>query len=303
MSFPLTIFVSLTSCLSPGTLLSAVPSSHQVVFYVIVSPSFARYTSQPFRQLASAIIQAVKLPMIGQLDNDRVLFHFVPRHLVFGSQFPSSRSAALEQIANSVYNRVPLRIERFMPRKVFAYNALPHRAWVEAPSFTLSRPLVPTFKFTMEWPVATIADIDRHTFLHVGYLPSPCGRWLFASCVDERGQGHTNKVWLLSQIEGDDPSPEKKIVETVLDFALEFSRRANLEWRLVFARLGVMSEAELEGIYDSIIYCFQSLTSIFLISMGALHIISHRTKCISVARILCLRRTGLFVHIPPPTPC
>ncbi|KAG0692561.1 hypothetical protein DFH29DRAFT_1046017 [Suillus ampliporus] len=62
--------------------------------------------------------------------------------------------------------------------------------------------------------------IDIRSF-HVGYRFSTCGKWLFAADI---GSGCKSGI-----------------------FTVQFAKRANVEWRIVIAKLGPMTVSELEG--------------------------------------------------------
>lgn len=89
-------------------------------------------------------------------------------------------------------------------------------------------------------------------FLHVAYGYSKSRRWLGAACVDERGEAYETRVWRASEDhardgESKDEIPVAKIVAKVWAFAMKFVKRAAIEWRVVFCRMGVMDVDELEG--------------------------------------------------------
>ena len=94
--------------------------------------------------------------------------------------------------------------------------------------------------------------MDRHTFVHIGYQVSPCGKWILAACVDQRGEAHELGVWL-TQTPGEggeseaEVSKEMFLVKKVWEFGVQFAKRANVEWRMVFSKLGAIVENEIEG--------------------------------------------------------
>lgn len=119
-------------------------------------------------------------------------------------------------------------------------------------AFTLARPLHHKVSFVRA-SHARLDVMDRHTFLHVGYGLSPCGKWILAACVDQRGEAHELGVWL-TQSPGEDGEPEISretyMIKKVWNFAIAFSKKANVEWRLVFARVGHISNGELNGMCE-----------------------------------------------------
>jgi mediator of RNA polymerase II transcription subunit 13 len=93
--------------------------------------------------------------------------------------------------------------------------------------------------------------MDRYTLLHVAYHLTPCGKWIIACCIDQRGENYELGVWLThspGEHEGEtEHSDEEYAVKKVWDFAMQFARKTNVEWRVVFAKLGGLSLPEMEG--------------------------------------------------------
>jgi mediator of RNA polymerase II transcription subunit 13 len=71
---------------------------------------------------------------------------------------------------------------------------------------------------------------------------SNCGKWLLVCCVDQRGEAHDLTVWLLPG-----ESQETFISQHIWTFAMNFAKRASVEWRIVVTKLGLMDVRELEG--------------------------------------------------------
>lgn len=78
--------------------------------------------------------------------------------------------------------------------------------------------------------------------LHVGYQVSVCGRWILGACVDAEGEAHDLKAWLTP-----DEGMEDFMVSQIWSFANEFAKRANIEWRIVISKLGLVTHSELNG--------------------------------------------------------
>lgn len=87
-----------------------------------------------------------------------------------------------------------------------------------------------------------------------------------AACVDQRGEAWDQAVWLVkndhqdpdgegsgiggggaASVSGGGNSEDALVVRRVWDFLLGFAKRADVEWRVVISKLGVMEEAELTG--------------------------------------------------------
>ena len=141
------------------------------------------------------------------------------------------------------------------------------------PSFTLARPLYNKVSYVRA--AHTSLDVmDRYTLLHVGYHLTACGKWILASCVDERGEAHDLGVWLTqspADHEGDAEmlSDEEYAVKRVWDFAMQFAKKTDVEWRVVFTRLGVMTESELNGMSGFYLRFFDFSLIPFLVSMDS----------------------------------
>ena len=70
--------------------------------------------------------------------------------------------------------------------------------------------------------------------------------------MDQRGEAHELGVWL-TQTPGEggesevEISKEMFLVKKIWEFAVQFAKRANVEWRMVLSKLGAMGESEIEG--------------------------------------------------------
>lgn len=71
---------------------------------------------------------------------------------------------------------------------------------------------------------------------------SACGKWIIAACVDQRAEAHDFGIWPTQS-----EAFETHVITQVWNFALQFARKANVEWRIVFAKLGSIGESELHG--------------------------------------------------------
>ncbi|KAL6299971.1 hypothetical protein BKA93DRAFT_741474 [Sparassis latifolia] len=228
--------------------LSALSSS--LVFYFIVPPAMISLSSQPLRHLFSAMKRTTKTHIDAQ-----ILFHFVPEPLTTAIHSdPCTSRAELEHFVDSVYDRVLQPIERMMSRKLFTHGTRT-RAYFHAPAFSLVRSRPSTrpslvgelghaahVTFALEPHPLSLDVVDRYTLLHVGYRITPCGRWLLAACIDARGEEHELGAWLLPG-----EAVETYVVNQVWAFVHTFSIRANVEWRIVVAKMGAMSSTELNA--------------------------------------------------------
>lgn len=78
--------------------------------------------------------------------------------------------------------------------------------------------------------------------MHMGYRISSCGKWIFAACVDQRGEAHDLGVWLAQK-----ENTEVHMVHQLWNFVMSFAKKASVEWRIVISKLGSMSSYELDG--------------------------------------------------------
>ncbi|KAI6128559.1 mediator complex subunit 13 C-terminal-domain-containing protein [Pisolithus croceorrhizus] len=187
-----------------------------------------------FRQILSTIKRIQK-----SCTDYPVLFHLLPDAVIAAHDW-TDNVAELEAICFSVYQRLPRPVTRSMSREILETGE-PTRAYFQEPLLTLSRPITPTVLFSQHGQARSLDVLDRHMFLHVGYRFSSCGKWLLASCVDQRGEGYDVGSWLTQD------DVETSAVVQIWNFAAQFARRANIEWRLVITKLGVLSASELDA--------------------------------------------------------
>ncbi|THH18281.1 hypothetical protein EW146_g2660 [Bondarzewia mesenterica] len=171
----------------------------------------------------------------------QILFQFLPAHLIHSVRYPSATQCGLVPFVVCVYERILRPVDRIMSRR-FSDHGERVRNFFQEPAVTLARPVHNKVHLVREFPARTLDVLERHTLLHVGYRVSACGKWIFAACIDQRGEAHDLGVWL-SQSE----YPETHLVQQLWQFAVNFAKKASVEWRIVFARLGSMSPAELDA--------------------------------------------------------
>ncbi|KAG8993433.1 hypothetical protein FRB90_000697 [Tulasnella sp. 427] len=223
-------------------ILTSPADAEHIVIYVVTDAANALIGSKEFRQL-SAVIANVQ-SAVPHLDG-RILFHFVPKALVYhpGSQ-SSSRALGLNRFVVSLYNRLPKKVSRIVPRHLFKRPMLRSDRFLPAPAFVLARNS-PKFSFLLvDWPPPSDDVADRHTFLHIGYQLSDSKEWLFLAGVDEHGEGHNFKVWYVGPCESEDEVYDK-VARRVMAFAWDFAGKARVEWSAVIGRSGTMCEPEL----------------------------------------------------------
>lgn len=179
----------------------------------------------------------------------QILIHLVPEPVTTRSlSDPRSGHQGLESFVSNVYDRILQPVERAVPRRLFAHGAHT-RAYFYAPAFSLARcpsssarGQTPRVSFVLETHPSSLDVVDRYTLLHVGYQLSTCGNWLNAVCVDARGEAQELGAWL---VPGD--SLDTFVVTQVWSFVHGFATRADVEWRIVIAKLGAMGVCELDS--------------------------------------------------------
>ncbi|KAF9534436.1 mediator complex subunit 13 C-terminal-domain-containing protein [Crepidotus variabilis] len=233
-------FNALLQCL-PG------PQTASIVFLVLPM-ALMTLSSSTFRQILTLTKKAQS-----QDPFSTTLFHFIPEQHIFSEIGQSTQyDTTFDLLSASIYNKIQIPVDRFQshPSPGYDLNKEDVHAMFVTPSFTLSRPH--HNKVTLvRAPNASLDVIDRYTLLHVGYHLTSCGKWIIACCVDERGENHQIGVWLTQSPvdrEGDSgQSDELYAVKKIWNFAMEFARQTDIEWRVVFSRLGVPSEREIDA--------------------------------------------------------
>jgi mediator of RNA polymerase II transcription subunit 13 len=200
--------------------------------------------SPVLRQVFSAVKKVLRTHSEAQ-----ILFQFVPEQLILSYMGnPSANFADLEVLCASLYDRILLPVDRHM---FWHEHGESVRKYFQEPALVLARPVHNKVSF-IRASRAPLDVMDRHTFMHIGYQVSPCGKWILAACIDQRGEAHDLGLWL-TQTPGEggesevEISKEMFLVKKVWEFAMQFAKRANVEWRMVVSKLGAMGESEVEG--------------------------------------------------------
>jgi mediator of RNA polymerase II transcription subunit 13 len=210
--------------------------SSNYVFYIAMPSSTISLSSQTLRQVFSAVKRAQRTR-----TQEQILFQFIPAQLVYSLKFSSPGRGGVFAFACSIYNRILSSVDRVMSQQIVG-NSLRTRDFFQEPAFSLARPLHTKVHFVRQFPVLSLDVVDRHTLLHVGYRLSSCGKWVFACCVDQRGEAYDLAVRLLPS-----ESPEAFIAQHLWAFVVGVAKRASVEWRIVIAKLGSMDTRELEA--------------------------------------------------------
>jgi mediator of RNA polymerase II transcription subunit 13, fungi type len=214
---------------------SVTPGSHSLLFYVVTPTSILSTSSSSLRQILLSVRRA-----LANRSDHIVKIHYVPDFFV-RAEDDASNHASLEAMVFNVYDRVLRPADRLTTRPLNPTDEK-LRKWFKAPAYTLARSHTRPVLFSFDQHSAQIEKVDRYVFLHVGYSISKCGKWLFAACIDQRGETHEFDVWLVSEEQG-----EKSVVERVWKFAIEVTRQANVDWQITFTKVGLMNQDELHG--------------------------------------------------------
>ncbi|KAJ1308305.1 hypothetical protein OPQ81_004018 [Rhizoctonia solani] len=211
--------------------------SHIILYLIIPQRAFA---SPALRSFIPTLESNNFISTLSEHRN-HLSAHLVPASLLFDhSTTPSESRQRLEYTALSIYDRIPRTVGRRIRREIIPLE-IPTQTTVHVPAYTLARPLAPRFRFSMDWPDAHREVLDRHMFLHVAYGFSKSKRWLGATCIDERGEAYETKVWMCEDMAVD------KVVARVWSFAMRFAKRASIEWRVVFCKMGNMELDEVDA--------------------------------------------------------
>ncbi|EJD00806.1 uncharacterized protein FOMMEDRAFT_169058 [Fomitiporia mediterranea MF3/22] len=232
-----------------SSLIDSVGSTTSPLLLYIVTPTSILSMNSP-------ILRQIFLSMHKVLSSSReepvIRFQLVPEFLLTAKDDVTTTSQ-VETFVDNVYERIPRPVKRYMSRSLL-HPGERTRRYFEAPSFVLGRPSTTSTSLSFCHPPPDSGLLDRHTLLHVGYRLTKCRKWLVAACIDQRGEGHELGVWFVpSSVSSDEGIRDgdrdrdwyKRLVAIVWGFAMEFARRANVEWRVAVAKLGSVGEGEL----------------------------------------------------------
>ncbi|KAL0949105.1 hypothetical protein HGRIS_009194 [Hohenbuehelia grisea] len=244
-------------------IISNLPLHDQSLVLYMVTPVRIMSLSSPIlRHVLFAIKKALKTHPDAQL-----LFHLLPQNAILSRyDDPAAQQAMLECTCLSVYDRVAKPVDRQVSKELaeaIAGSSQSMRRFLVTRAFTLARA---SPKVHYSRAPQTLGVMDRGTLLHVGYQVSSCGRWILAACTDERGESQEVGLWMTqtqlpaqseepsaADNEGDsssavsETSPETHVVSKVWQFAMQCAAKADIEWRVIITRLGIMEVLELDA--------------------------------------------------------
>ena len=231
-----------------ATIIASPRSDKHVVFFVVIPAGFVSLSSLAFRQLLLFLGKTTRA-------TNQLIFHLVPEHLTYPPLvYPSNRHAGFDVVSLAVYDRLLQPSERFMSRRFFV-EGLEQIRYFQVPAFSLSRKFdAIKFEFTIGGSRPTLDTTERNMMLQVAYQVSRCGKWIVATCTDQLGEAHDIRVWAVTNEEVDEDvvmSPGgvaiRNTIRDIWEFVSEFARKADIEWRVVVTKVGVMDDGELNG--------------------------------------------------------
>lgn len=229
---------------------SLTPLQPTIVVFLVLPLSTMSLSSPILRQ-----ILAVATKIFNMHHSNQLSLQFVPEQHLFSAmeRSPAVFNCSLDQLCLAVYNRLPVAVDRVRTMiSNSSDNVSDLRSYFSAPSITLARPVYNQVSYVRA-AHPSLDVLDRYTLLHIGYHLTNCGRWIIACGVDQRGEMHEVGVWLTREAGQGDPEGDPETheadyaVNKVWDFGMQLARKANVEWRVVFTRLGVINEKELHG--------------------------------------------------------
>ncbi|KAJ3540572.1 hypothetical protein NMY22_g4236 [Coprinellus aureogranulatus] len=228
----------------------------------IVVILFVPVTSMTFASPSLRSVLSSTMKILQNSSERQIIFHYVPDSYLIDLDHSPRSYAILDEFCMGIYNRIHVEVERNLARQMgLRRNA--NLARFQEPAFTLARPS--STKVSLLRSTHTGLDVvDRFTFLHIGYQISQCRKWIFACCIDQRGEEYESALWLVPALDASDGegesldtedseanlSRERIAVERVWAFATRVAKKADVEWRMVVTKLGRMSSAELQAWTD-----------------------------------------------------
>lgn len=242
--------------LPTGThLAEAVRTNKHVVIYLL-TPGGALPTS-----LTSPIVSTLQQLQRTRHVNQAPLVYPLPLSAIADSRtmfLGDSSTARLDRLAFAVYDQLLVPIaklrfpapETFPSAPPFAVAPGPSLRLFQFPAIKLSPARKPQIQFELNWPASSLEVTQRHRILHIGYSVTPIEghsnlEWVVASCIDEKGE-----LWrTIPKVVRCPPgvSPEAARVKIVIAMLKTFADVADVEWRVVITRLGLLTKMELKG--------------------------------------------------------
>lgn len=229
-------------------------TKHVVVYLLAppnLSPSATSSLSFVIQQLLKSRSAATTFSM---------LVYPVPISTITNSKSISADDSAtsrFNQLAFSVYDQLLVSIQKIrapvpetFPSSSSAATVGPFSRLFQAPAITISPSRTTVIKFELSWPPASLEVMHRHRILHVGYKFISAGNlegveWVVLSFIDEKGEIWKTVPKLVRSSTSD--AGDRAKIKMVWSIAKAVAETADVEWRIVICKLGLISKSELTG--------------------------------------------------------
>jgi hypothetical protein len=210
-------------------------------------------------EVLSTIQSIIALHQLLQINSSpsKMIIHPLPMSIITGSLTSSRCSAQLNELAFSIYDRLPIQILQVKPPPPETFTNLfthppsptPIRLF-QSPAFVVSPRRHTVIEFDLKWPVPSLEILHRHRLLHAVYDVVPSTNcigheWIVVSVIDESGESWKTVPKLLKARSG--IMNEKLRLKEVWKIVQSSILKVNVEWRVVISRYGLMSKLEIEG--------------------------------------------------------
>ena len=203
----------------------------KLLFYLIVPGDIATANPGDFAHVIKALRH-----MPG------IVHQFVPFALLNAKLWTDAQIASF---VISTYDRCAIQVGRTIQRREFEDSGQEFTE-IDAPAFVVAQPRTPQFRYTLDWGAQENDLTERHILLHMGYKFSRCRKWVFATCIDQRGETQRIKTWDIDILDGDG-SREDRAIQSLWVFLVDFTRHLNAEWTVIICKAGRLTGAEVKG--------------------------------------------------------
>lgn len=203
----------------------------KLLLYLIVPGDIATANPTDFAHVVKALRHMPEL-----------VHQFVPIALLNVKMWTDTKLASF---VISTYDRCALQVGRTIQRREFEGSDRDF-TWIDGPAFVLAQPRTPQFRYSLDWDARGGDLTERHILLHMGYTYSRCRKWVFATCIDQRGETRRLKTWEVDALDGDG-SREDRVVQSLWGFIVNFTRQVNAEWAVVICKAGCLTGGEVKG--------------------------------------------------------
>ncbi|KAI5475687.1 hypothetical protein MNV49_001062 [Pseudohyphozyma bogoriensis] len=228
--------------------------TRHVVVYLLTPPG--PLPTSPTSPIALTIQQLVK----SKSASMSLVVYPVPISTIADSRtmiLGESTANRLDRLAFSVFDQLQIPVSKLhfpvpetFPTAPFNHAVGPAARPFQFPAITLSPIKKPHIEFELAWPSSSLEVMHRHRLLHVGYTVFPVEgesnlEWLVTSVIDERGETWKMVPKLIRCPAG--AATEMARAKLVWAIARTVADQADVEWRMVICRLGLMSKIEMKA--------------------------------------------------------